>query len=334
MDKLTKCETSATRLIGYSALRKSNPQPALIISLITLEKDPGTDVLRSVVIERLMQMPRFRSRLVIEKMPLEWEETEVDPKYHVEVLGAGRKVSNDEIREFVASTKDRPLDWNRPLWKVTHVPEMEDGTSKVVIVINHAIGDGIALVSALLFKIVDEAKELAQMQDNVKKRSGAPKLPLMTKIGSYLYGTYQGHFGNFGAQDKKNPLKLIGPPGPTKTLANSPKIELAKVKQIAKAVGEGVTVNDVLMAIMTKAMAYYFRDIAKEDPRIIKSRRVRAQFPVDARKKRPAAKDFEDTSNNFAFAFFAMPMGDFEKSRELILKVKYRIDKIKYSPQP
>jgi NRPS condensation-like uncharacterized protein len=325
-----------SRLIGYISVRKGNPQPTIIVSVMSLDKNPGIDHLRRTLCERVKEMPRFRSRFVFEKKPIHWEEVEVDVGYHFEVYGFGRKVGQDELETLVSSMRTRAWDLRRPLWRVVHVPEMEDGTSKVIIAISHCLGDGISLVNALLFKVIDEAKELSEQNDAaaVARRSKKPDLPLGTKVRAYMWGIYAGHTGAFWSQDKPNPLKLVGSPSPEKSVASSKKIELARIKEVAKKVGHDVTVNDVIMAAFTKTIAMYFRDIAKEDVSKIKKRNMRVQFVVDTRRRKSKATEFQDPNNNFALTSFKMPVVDFEETEKLVLEVKRRIDIIKCSPQP
>jgi len=327
-----------TRLLGYMSVRRGNPQPTLIVSVMTLSKNPGIDKLRRTLSARILEIPRFRSRMTFEKKPVHWEEVEVDLGYHFEVFGFGKKVTHEELSEMIATSKNRPMDLKRPLWRIVHVPEMDDGTSKIVIAVNHCVGDGIALVNALLFKFVDEAAELAEQADalaSIPKRSKKPDLPLRRQIGSYVWGIYAGHTGAFWPQDRQNPLKLVGGPGAEKAVARcSKKIELTKVKEVAQTVGKGVTVNDVIMATFTKTIALYFRDVAKEPVEKIKKMNTRVQFPVDVRRKRGTAAEFEDTSNNFGLTLFKLPMVDFEGTESLVLEIKQRIDIIKFSPQP
>ena len=271
---------------------------------------------------------------MFEKKPLKWEETTVDVGYHFEVHGFGRKVTQSELDEVVSQTKQRGMDLRKPLWRIIHVPEMEDGTSKIVIAIDHTIGDGVALVNALLFKLIDESAELSEKFDAVSRRSKRPDLPFLTRLRTYLWGTYAGHTAAFWSQDRKNPLKLQGHPSKKKLVAASKKIELARFKEVAKTVGQGVTINDVIMATFTKTIAMYFRDVAKEDSEVIKSRYIRAQFPVDTRKKKAKATEFADPNNDFGLSFLALPICDFEGKTDLILSIKQRMDKVKCSPQP
>lgn len=333
--ELTKSVYEVTRLLGYTMLRKGNPQPLVIVTVMTLRSNPGIDKLRRTLFERIVELPRFRSVVVTNKGRLHFEEAKnLDVGYHFEVFGFGRKVSKTELEDLVASSKARPLSIEHPLWRVIHIPEMEDGTCKVIYVINHLVGDGVSLVNALLFKLIDEAEELSQKADAaaVSRRSSKPKLPLGDRIRLGVWGVYEGQTGPFWPQDRKNPLKLIGHPSAEKAVASSPKLELERVKEVCRAIGQGVTINDVLLATFTKTMAYYFRDVANEDPEAIKGRKVRINFPVNVRRSQPKASEFSDTGNQFGLALFTLPLMDFEGTDTLVLEIKRRVDRIKCSP--
>jgi len=328
--------TGLTRLGAYVSVYKPNPQPMLITSVLTLEKNPGITELRRTLYERFTQMPRFRSKLVF-KGKVHFEECEVDVGYHFEVYGFGRQVSESEVFDVVSQTKERSLDHTKPLWRVIHVPEMEDGTSKLIVVISHVIGDGIGLVNALLFKLIDEAEELSEKHDKamVNRRSSKPKLPAATAAKVAIYGVLEGYTGPFWVRDRKNPLKLVGKCGPIKhTAAANRKIELSRIKAICQKIGNGVSVNDVLMAAFSKSLGLYFRDVIHEDPDKIKKRKMRASIPVNLRKSGETFDKCGDPDNKFALPFFPVPLSKFDLNTELVLESKRLVDCIKCSPGP
>ena len=323
-----------TRLLGYMGVRPGNPQPTLIVAVLNLEKDPGIARLRNVLKERILSMPRFRSRLVFGKGKPHWEEVELDLGYHFEVYGFSRKVSEEEVSKVITDMKIRGLDLRHPLWRCVHIPEMEDGTSRLIFCIHHCIGDGVGLVNVLLFRIVDEREELETKSDaTVKKRASKPNVSKSTQARVAVKGFFEGHTGVFWKQDRRNPLKLVGVPSQEKLIARSSKyISLDQVKLIAKTVGEGTTINDVLMATFSKTLGYYMRDICHEESNTIKSRKLRAQFPVNMRKKGEKFNQHGDPNNQFVLGMIHLPMKEFESNKELILAIKRNIDEYKVSP--
>lgn len=67
---------------------------------------------------------------------------------------------------------------------------------------------------------------------------------------------------------------------------------MAKFKEVAARLqgmrqfrGQKFTVNDVVMAVLSKAMRAYFTGFIGEDERVVRRRRIRAQFLVNLRKR-------------------------------------------------
>jgi hypothetical protein len=331
-----RAASATTRVLAYVSVYEPSPEPPLIAAIVTLEKNPGVAELRDELLQRLMTMPRFRSRLDFSGKKVRFEECEIDQKYHFEVFGEGRKVTEDEVFEIVSKVKQNSLDHTKPLWKMIHVPEMEDGTSKVILIISHVVGDGVGLVHALLFRLIDESKELADQHDKsiaVSKRNNKPKISRATRLKMAVLGTFEGNTSSLWAQDRKNPLKLVGLPSKTKYAASaSTKIDLNKLKEVCRAIGNGVTINDVLMAAYTKSLGMYFRDVQHESVKKIRRRKMRSQLPVNLRKNGVLFNETGDPGNKFAMAIFHVPLSKFEQTKGLVLEVKRRIDELKVSP--
>lgn len=319
-----------TRLIGHFHLIRD--KPVLIAAIVLLEGNPGIDILRRTVLERVTQVPRFRSKLVLNrKKGGYFEEVEIDVGYHFEVFGFGRKVSRQELNEFVNQTQYWPLDFSKPLWKIVHVPELlETGGSAVVFVVHHAIGDGVSLVDVLL-GLVDDSDQLKK-DVRVSKRQKAPKLSFYQRTNAFMKGINEGFTITLWRPDAVNPLKFKGTCGKDKAVAaSSGKIELPQVKQVCRAFDqEHVSVNDVILATLTKSLAMYFKDHCAMDPA---KKKIRAQFPVNMRKPSdPIRNKHGDPYNNFAYGLFPLPIDAHEDSRALVLRIKREVDLIKHSP--
>jgi len=325
--------SSMSRLMGHLAYSEPEARPVWCIGVITLEKNPGIAETRRYLKERLLKMPRFRSKLVVHRWGGHFEEVPVDDGYHFEVACYGKRATQDDLNEVVASINTWPFHADKPLWKVIHVPEFIDGTSVIIVCVNHAIGDGVALVNVFV-KLCDIEEDLKQRASHTGKRKTGPPVSVATKAKMAVYGTYEAMFATMFRNDYKNALKLQGSPSPKKVVAASPDvIALQRIKDIAAKVGDGVTVNDVLMANYVRTLRAFFVEVG--DERVVSGKRaVRSQFPVNVRKRNEGPCNHEgDPNNRFGFGMITLPL-DFKDSTELIRRIKHKIDEVKVSPAP
>jgi len=109
--------------------------------------------------------------------------------------------------------------------------------------------------------------------------------------------------------------------GKEKRATWSAEIPLATVKAIGKSMG--ATVNDVLLAAVTETLRTYLAGRGEAAP----ERDVRAVVPVNIR----AAGD-DALGNQFGLVYVALPVAE-TGSRERVLAIKERMDRLKKSPE-
>jgi NRPS condensation-like uncharacterized protein len=104
---------------------------------------------------------------------------------------------------------------------------------------------------------------------------------------------------------------------------------MTKLKEAAAKFGN-VTINDVLMVVVSLTLRQYFE---KYDPESIGNQKVRANFPINMR---PAGIDpvSDDWFGNlFSQGQLRFPV-QLEDPQEILRDVKAQIEKIKISPEP
>lgn len=139
-----------------------------------LETNPGVDRIKELMKERLLPIPKFRSRVVFKKpggKVSHFEEVaNFDDAYHFEEIAEEIRDDDELDSRVVNSVKEWKCDMQKPLWKAMIVPRMTvDGSCNIVMVLNHAIGDGISLTDVLLNKVIDRSDEV-----KVKSSSASP----------------------------------------------------------------------------------------------------------------------------------------------------------------
>jgi len=252
--------------------------------------------------------------------------------YHFEVFGFGKKITKAELYQYVEACQKWPMDLNKPLWKLVHIPELDDGTSAIVFVVHHAIGDGVSLVDVLL-SLVDSPETLRK-DSTVSKRAKPPKIGMGLRARAFIRGVTDGLTITMKGPDRLNPMKFKGVCGIDKTIASSnDAIELSQVKEICRKMADQfVSVNDVLMAVFTKTIAMYMKEQCQIDPSKLK---LRAQFPMNMRKPgKPVRNAHGDPHNFFAYGLFNLPMRSHGDAKNLIMAIKREVDMIKHSPAP
>ena len=132
--------------------------------------------------------------------------------------------------------------------------------------------------------------------------------------------------------DKHNALRVREVTS-KKVVSSSPAaLDLNEVKQVAKAAGEGVTVNDVLLAAFVRMLRSWFEEVGETEV-LSGKRAVRLQFPINIRTRKEGAEDAVtgDPNNRFSFGFFTFPAKATTAAQQ-IAAVKSAIDKVKVSP--
>ena len=139
-----------------TADERFNMRPLLVLGMLYIDKPLDLAWLRKLIVNRLCVLPRFAAvvedrgnAVSFNPVPI----SSLDMEYHVTEIGAdGELWTPARLDDFLSSlnSPEHELDKSRPLWRFFQVPRMADGRALLVPVINHAIGDGVALISALL----------------------------------------------------------------------------------------------------------------------------------------------------------------------------------------
>ena len=231
--------------------------------------DPGGDfdvaAATRVIGERVRAVPRLRQRIV-RVPPLCGRPVWVDDagflvERHVDRVVCPAPGDERALLDVAGSLVVRPLPLDRPLWAATFVTGLENARVALVIVLQHALADGIGGL-AVLGALVDgeqlparpdgfpvpppSARELAV--DALRARARATALAL-SRIPN-LRRTVRPHRGppRIG---RAEPCALLRPTGPLRrvTVARAP---LAGLHAVARA--HGATVNDALLTAVAGAL--------------------------------------------------------------------------------
>ena len=156
-------------------LRMDHPTNLMMITGVTFFPEP---VERTAVLEvlqdRLLAIPRFRWRVIAADRGSghHWETDEnLDLDWHLQEVTLPNPGDDAALREFVNGWMSTPLDAERPLWQV-HLIQNHNQGSAMLWRLHHCIGDGIALMLAML--------SLTDLEPEAEGREGNPLAELFS----------------------------------------------------------------------------------------------------------------------------------------------------------
>lgn len=264
------------------------------------------------IAERIARLPHFGARVVEPEHSLgrpAWEPVaDFHPREHVERIELDSP-SEVALREEIGVLVSAQLDMRRPLWRM-YVIDRPAAGSMVLFRVHHALADGFALLG-VLGSICDGGPS----QVNVVPR----------RARGLQAGAVRGSLKALGhlVTSPADPATMLKhPPGNDKRVAWSEPIALADVKAIARA--SSATVNDVLVALVTGALARHLR--RKGDH--VDEHEIHAMVPVNLRRGGESAS----VGNEFGLVILGLPIGIVDPVAR-IEAVKMRMEEIKGTPE-
>lgn len=140
--------------VDLALLRLENPTNLMVVTAaLTLGRPIELERLRATLAMRLLQLDRFRQRVVYSGLgrgtPCWEEDPGLDLGYHVQRITLPPPGDEAALQRLVSLMISTPLDPKRPLWQF-HLVEPYGAGCAVICRIHHSVGDGQALVRVLL----------------------------------------------------------------------------------------------------------------------------------------------------------------------------------------
>jgi len=276
---------------------------------------------------------RFRQRIVRPRRILSrpyWEDV---PDYrvedHVERLDLQFPADDAALQELINRKMNTPLDFARPLWKLTLVDNHPDG-SILITRVHHCIADGISLMQVLLRMTQatpsDPADQAPVDHPNGDESQARPAEPAPKPGQGASYR--KPNFIDMSAAIARILFRQPDPPnifkgqlGIIKKAVWSEPFSLPEIKNIAHY--KHATVNDVLLAVASGAIQRY---MSLHNANL--KRNLRAFILVNLR-----GHSFdEELGNKFGLVFMTLPL-DRGKPLDRLDKVKHGMDGLKASAE-
>jgi diacylglycerol O-acyltransferase / wax synthase len=347
--------TESVASVDSAWLRMDEPGNLMIINgVMMLDRPLSFERFREVIASRLVAaIPRTRQRIAPASMPLgtpRWEEDpHFDLAYHVR-LAPLERADQASLQNLVGRLMSERFDPARPLWTYYFVPQYEGGCAMVARV-HHCIGDGLALLYALL-KMDDNAPEeppverrdqgmVPSVWDAIARPLSAG-LSMTRAVEESVVQEVKRLLANpssaieatrdltAGAETAGKLLLMSSDPqtafkGPLtsdKRAVWSRPVPLASLKELARVTGS--TINDVVLASVAGALRTYL--LSRDQP--IEGLSLRAVVPVNLR----AIEEAAGLGNGFGLVFVPLPIG-IEEPLDRVFEVRKRMQEIKKSPE-
>jgi len=153
----------------YSETRSAHmhTMKVVVVDIAGRTEPLSTDLLMSVVQDRLRRMPVLRRRVVPAPYGLGNPVVVDDPDFelasHIRQVTALAPGDQRELDRVVATIAGTALPRDRPLWELTVVDGLEEGRLAFVMKIHHALADGVAAVAMLQNAfVVDESDAVVE----------------------------------------------------------------------------------------------------------------------------------------------------------------------------
>lgn len=332
-------------------LRMDHPTNLMMITgVLFFDRPLDRSAVVGLLRERLLDLPRFAERVVLGQRGARhhWQAcADVDMDWHVQDARLPSPGSDAELREFVSRWMSTPLDMSRPLWQ-THLIDNYRQGSVMMWRLHHCIGDGIALMLALL-SLSELDRSSGDHEENPLRALFGPD-PLQPEVAKrYLHrvlpeavklltlpaermasltrwqrgGASVPAFGRLALRppDARTPFK--GPLGTGKRAAWSEPIPMTQIAAVRQALGG--TVNDIL----TNAVAGGLRRYLEARGELRERLNIRAVVPVNLR----PLDEMNSLGNQFGLIFLSLPVGIADTRRRLV-ELQRRMKKLKRSFEP
>lgn len=289
--------TDSVFLLGES---REHPMHVGGLQLFTPPEGAGEDFLRDLYAEMMTHLdvqPTFRKHpatLLGGIANVGWSfDKDIDLEYHLRRSALPKPGRVRELLELASRLHGSLLDRHRPLWEAHLIEGLNDGRFAVYFKIHHSLIDGVSaqkLVQRALSEDPDD--ELRVPWDLLPRKrpsgDGTSSLQLLANVAGSVAGL--GPSALSLARAALVDQQLTMPFGAPKTMFNvkiggarrvaAQSWPLERVKRVKSAAADGVTVNDVILAMCAGALRSY---LSEEDE--LPDTPLVAMVPVNLRSK-------------------------------------------------
>jgi len=317
---------------------EKNIKPTVILALLYFkESNPDATQLRKILGQRLLDIPRFSSIFRMENNVVYCDsisKESVDLEHHIRCVKSSKE--DGELSKLISNASTEWWDASRPLWRFTLITNMKDGRSLLFCKIDHAIGDGVAML-AVLRSLLDDPPAGAK-QSFQHRRAAPPPLHWSHKAMCFICGCYEGIIGwAIKPKDPENGLKIPSDKSlkdaTEKTFTQTRIFLLKEIKEL-KTKLRSSSVNDIMMAVITIGIRKYLQH--KNDPVLGSIDKgtgsLQGMIVINTRNVAKHDQAVTNLGNDFLGVSFELPL-QYSDEIDAVWKSKFIVDQWKISPQ-
>ncbi len=280
---------------------------------------PTVGSLRAAIAARLDAAPRMRQRLVYTPLhvaaPVWLDDPDFDVARHVKAVPSGGPVSYSRLQSIVAELMAERLDPARPLWQLQVVERLDDGSMALIWRIHHCMADGTTCVRLGAGMLWSDSPDAPPPPATAWVPEPAPSgISLLVQgLAARARPRRPGSRSQTSTQSLRASMATIrrelSPAAGTTEFAVRSSVRrrvafagvpLADCKRAGKAIDAAVTLNDVVLALVTGGVHAWLchRHGALEG--------IRAKVPVSLHR----ADDDAGLANRDSYFFVDLPVGE------------------------
>jgi WS/DGAT/MGAT family acyltransferase len=269
---------------------------------------PGYEDLLRAIVSRLHLVPRYRQRLAFVPLdqgrPVWVDDPHFNASFHVRHTALPQPGGESELKRLAGRVFSQSLDRSKPLWEIWLVEGLADGRFALLFKTHHALVDGISGVD-IATVLFDTARDPAPVAPPEHDWIPRPLPSAAQLLADALLGraTVPAEIARGARAALRGPRQLAGrlgealagvgamawaglsaaPPSPFNVRIGPHRrftwveVELAELKAIKNSLGG--TVNDVVLTVVTGALARYMRRHGHETEGVT----LKAMVPVSVR---------------------------------------------------
>ncbi len=230
--------------------------------------------LRERVAERIGSLPRLRQRVDDPgaNAPT-WVDADPDLEWHVAEAATAVPLDHAGLRELAGELLAERLDHERPLWRIDVAP-LDDGGTALIVRVHHAMADGVTAIR-LVGELLWDPSAAASRPPDERRRQPPRRSPAAQPLQGVAKPGRVARAKEIGGALRRelrpgSDTVLDRHIGPDREVAWRA-FPLARLKAIEHNAGEGVTVNDVVLATVAGGLRRWLDDSGET---------IRVQIPV------------------------------------------------------